>query len=95
MIRPHPIFVLKDMPHDSLKCLRCQQPLEAGCLVTPVHSGVGLLIHANSVEWHASPPKNGMWGVTLAEERFEISALRCRECGHIELLALDDSSVED
>lgn len=77
------------MSHSPLKCLRCETSLDDGCLVTPVYSGVGLLVHAHNVEWHATPPRHELLGFTLSEERIPLTARRCPECGHIELFAAD------
>ena len=78
------------MSHSPVTCLRCETPLETGCLVTPVYSGVGLLVHAHNVEWHATPPNHKLLGFTLAEERLPLVARRCPECGHVELFATED-----
>jgi hypothetical protein len=69
----------------SIRCLRCDQPLDRGYLVD---HGYGVTY---PVAWVAGKPEWSRWtGLKLKNRRkMPVTTLRCPRCGRLESFALD------
>ena len=69
------------------RCGKCGGEQEAGCLMAPAYSLVGVLIHPNQAHWYAGQPTSGFWGTGVPPEKRQLTAFRCTACGLLEFYA--------
>lgn len=76
------------MDDKRLKCSKCGGDMQAGCVMSPSKSWVGIVLHPNLAEWYAGVADSSFWeGYTLPKEKYPVTVYRCKQCGFLECYA--------